>query len=144
MILNGIQSNQTRKTHHALNISTNVLCWNTVIPAQMKHTVALREHQIAGLIPWILCALQLPSVEFCSPIAVVWCDINASQMTESRFGEADCTLDESLHLVLVDENSTLVQAMAWCPPATSHYLGQCLPSSMSPYGFTRVKHKPYI
>ena len=40
--------------------------------------------------------------------------------------------------------STLVQVMAWCRQATSHYLSQCWPSSMSPYGVTRpqwVKNK---
>ena len=38
---------------------------------------------------------------------------------------------------LTDGKSTLVQAMAWCSQATSHYLSQCWPSSMSPYGVTR-------
>ena len=33
--------------------------------------------------------------------------------------------------------STLVQVMAWCRQATSHYLSQCWPSSMLPYGVTR-------
>ena len=36
-----------------------------------------------------------------------------------------------------NERSTLVQVMAWCRQATSHYLSQCWPSSMSPYGVTR-------
>ena len=38
---------------------------------------------------------------------------------------------------LTDDKSTLVQVMAWCRQATSHYLNQCWPSSMSPYGVTR-------
>ena len=38
---------------------------------------------------------------------------------------------------LTDDKSRLVQVMAWCPQATSHYLSQCWPSSMSPYGITR-------
>ena len=33
--------------------------------------------------------------------------------------------------------STLVQVMAWCRQATSHYLSQCWPRSMLPYGVTR-------
>ena len=33
--------------------------------------------------------------------------------------------------------STSVQVMAWCRQATSHYLSQCWPRSMSPYGVTR-------
>ena len=38
---------------------------------------------------------------------------------------------------LTDDKSTLVQVMAWCRQATSHYLSQCWPSSMSPYSVTR-------
>ena len=38
---------------------------------------------------------------------------------------------------LTDDKSTLVQVMAWCRQAASHYLSQCWPSSMSPYGITR-------
>ena len=36
-------------------------------------------------------------------------------------------------LDLTDEYSTLVQVMAWCHLATSHYLSQCWPSSILPY-----------
>ena len=36
-----------------------------------------------------------------------------------------------------DDQSTLVQVMAWCCQATSHYLSQCLPRYLSPYGVTR-------
>ena len=42
-----------------------------------------------------------------------------------------------LSLDLTDEKSTLVQLMAWCRQASSHYLSQCWPSSMLPYGITR-------
>ena len=38
--------------------------------------------------------------------------------------------------VLSDDESTLVQVMAWCHQATSHYLNQCWPSSMLPYEVT--------
>ena len=37
----------------------------------------------------------------------------------------------------IDDQSTLVQVMAWCRQATSHYLSQCWPRSLSPYGVTR-------
>ena len=40
-------------------------------------------------------------------------------------------------LDLTDDKSTLVQVMAWCRQATSHYLSQCWPRSLSPYGVTR-------
>ena len=38
---------------------------------------------------------------------------------------------------LADGKSTLVQVMAWCRQATSHYLSQCWPRSLSPYDVTR-------
>ena len=38
---------------------------------------------------------------------------------------------------LTDEKSTLVQVMVWCHEATSHYLSQCWPRSISPYDVTR-------
>ena len=37
---------------------------------------------------------------------------------------------------LSDDKSTLVQVMAWCRQATSHYLKQCWPRSLPPYGVT--------
>ena len=39
-------------------------------------------------------------------------------------------------LDLTDDKSTLVQVMAWCHQAPSHYLSQCWPRSMSPNGIT--------
>ena len=38
---------------------------------------------------------------------------------------------------LTDDKSTLVQVMACCCQATSHYLNQCWPRSPVPYGVTR-------
>ena len=35
---------------------------------------------------------------------------------------------------LTNKKSTLVQVMAWCRQATSHYLSQCWSRSLSPYG----------
>ena len=40
-------------------------------------------------------------------------------------------------LGFTDDKSTLVQVMAWCRQATSHYLSKCWPRSMLPYGVTR-------
>ena len=40
---------------------------------------------------------------------------------------------------LPNGKSTLVQVMAWCRQATSHYLSQCWPRSVSPYGVTRAQ-----
>ena len=38
-----------------------------------------------------------------------------------------------------DDKSTLVQVMAWCHQAPSHYLNQCWPTSMIPYDITRLQ-----
>ena len=38
---------------------------------------------------------------------------------------------------LTDGKSTWVQVMVWCHQATSHYLSQCWPRSLSPYGVIR-------
>ena len=46
-------------------------------------------------------------------------------------------------LGFTDDQSTLVQVMAWCRQATSHYLNQCWSRSPTPHGVTRpqwVKH----
>ena len=40
-------------------------------------------------------------------------------------------------LGLIDDKSTLIQAMAWCHQAMSHYLSQFWTRSMSPYGVIR-------
>ena len=48
-----------------------------------------------------------------------------------------------ISLDFTDDLSTLVQVMAWCGQATSHYLIRCWPRSSLPYGITRpqwVKH----
>ena len=42
-----------------------------------------------------------------------------------------------MSLDFTDDQSPLVQVMAWCRQATSHYLRQCWPRSLSPYDITR-------
>ena len=42
-----------------------------------------------------------------------------------------------MSLIFTDDRSTLVQVMAWCRQATSHYLSRCWFRSMSPNGVTR-------
>ena len=42
-----------------------------------------------------------------------------------------------MSLDLADGISTMVQVMAWCHQATSHYQSQCWPRFMSPHGITR-------
>ena len=50
------------------------------------------------------------------------------------------SVEIDFRLMLLDlssEKSTLVQVIAWCRQAAIHYLSQCWPSSISPYGVTR-------
>ena len=42
-----------------------------------------------------------------------------------------------MSLDFTDDQWTLFQVMAWCHQATSHYLSQCWPISLLPYGVTR-------
>ena len=42
-----------------------------------------------------------------------------------------------MSLDFINDQSTLVQVMAWCDQATSHYLSQCWSRSLSPYSVTR-------
>ena len=44
-----------------------------------------------------------------------------------------------MSLDLIEENSILVQVMAWCRQATSHYPNQYWPSPMWPSGITRLQ-----
>ena len=44
-----------------------------------------------------------------------------------------------MSLNLTDDKSTLVLVMAWCHQATSHYLNQCWPRPIMPYGIIRPK-----
>ena len=39
----------------------------------------------------------------------------------------------------MNDQSTLVQVMAWCHQATSHYLSQCWPKYLLPYDVTRLQ-----
>ena len=49
-----------------------------------------------------------------------------------------CEIDLILmSLDFTDDQSTLAQVMVWCHQATSHYLSQCWPGSLLPYGVTR-------
>ena len=55
-------------------------------------------------------------------------------------GGMPSTYDNALRWMpqgLNDDKSTLVQVMAWCRQATSHYMNQCWPRSPTPYGVTR-------
>ena len=68
------------------------------------------------------------------------------RQVEKCYIQTDWQLRHSLwnfSQVNVKRHNWLVQIMAWCRQATSHYLNHCWPRSMSPYSITRpqwVKH----
>ena len=45
---------------------------------------------------------------------------------------------------LSDDKSTLVRVVAWCRQPTSHYLNQCWPRSLPPYGVTRLQWVKWV
>ena len=55
-------------------------------------------------------------------------------ITEGRFSTHCVTALRWMPKILINDTATLVLVMAWCCQATSHYLSQCWPTSMSPYG----------
>ena len=79
-----------------------------------------QHHKIWPIVPWeIWIKFQLVIFKLILQIddCGIYCDIALSWMS----------------LNLTDNKSTLVQVMAWCHQATSHYLCKCWPKSMSPY-----------
>ena len=46
-----------------------------------------------------------------------------------------------MSLDFTEDQSTLLQVMSWCRQATSHYLNQCWPRSLSPDNTTRAWRK---
>ena len=68
----------------------------------------------------------VPLVSFFNLLSHMYCSIN---FHEPRWVVLDPT----------DDESKLVQVMAWCHQTTSHFLKQCWPRSMSPYGITRLQ-----
>ena len=55
-------------------------------------------------------------------------------LVNGGWGISDWIAFRWMPLDLTDDESTLVQVMAWCSQATNHYLSQCWPRFMSPYG----------
>ena len=97
--------------------------WNFVVHGPWRHHVAslnLINSLAPGKFEWnfgyviFKRILVIDGWGICCEIALIW-----------------------MSLDFTDDQSTLVQVMAWCRQATSHYLKHCWPRSMSPYGVTR-------
>ena len=61
-----------------------------------------------------------------------------AELDLGKFPSGEC------HWTFSNEKLALVQVMAWCHQATSHYLSQCWPKSMSLYGITRPQWVNYL
>ena len=66
-------------------------------------------------------------------VAVIW----KVSFSNSSYRIVAWALTLALLSKFTNENSTLVHVMAWCLMAPSHYLNQCWPRSISPYGVNR-------
>ena len=95
-------------------------------------------------------------IEIFSALSIRWCTSTCSDnvapgrpgchfktaifILVSLIGIFTSSNDDALRWIpwdLTDDKSTLFQVMAWCGQAASHYLSQCWPRSMLPYGVTR-------
>ena len=62
----------------------------------------------------------------------------SEHMLQSKFMSLSCKITLSwMPWNTCDDQSTLVQVMAWCHQASNHYLSQYWSRSMSPYGVTK-------
>ena len=88
-------------------------------------------------IPWLLCQVSFNSLAPGRP----GCHFKTAIFNlVLLIGVFTASNDNALRWMpwhLTDDKSTWVQVMAWCHQAASHYLSQCWPGSMSPYGITR-------
>ena len=71
------------------------------------------------------------------------------QLFNSKCNFQSCFISSNLLMIMssrechvVDDKSTSAQVMACCLAAPSHYLSQCWPRSLSPYGITRPHVNP--
>ena len=78
-------------------------------------------------------------------LAPRWCgcsfkSVILEYMSQIKFMNASCEIAlRWMQQNTLDGMSTMVQVMALCHQAPSHYLIQCWPRSMSPYGVTRLQ-----
>ena len=91
------------------------------------HYVTTQHAQACTLISWGCVHLR-------------WCgsleDYTLWSLVNGGWGISSENSHRWMPLDLTDDKSKLVQVMAWCRQATSHYLSQCWPRSMSPNGIT--------
>ena len=78
--------------------------------------------------------------EWFNSLAPGRCGSKFKMVLRIKFMNTSCEIAvRRMLLSTFDDESTLVQIMAWCCQATSHYLNQCLHRSVLPYGATSSK-----
>ena len=106
---------------------------------------AMRRYGLDIIVLWMLCTVwspKCPDMDFDSltPWGLEW---NSRQLISKLilviggWGIFCEIAPRWMSLDLPDDKSTLVQVMVCCCQATSHYLSQCWPRSLSPYGINR-------
>ena len=74
-----------------------------------------------------------------APVApeMPWSGTHPSALYTTGWPADNRPRQDKTSLDFTEDKSTLVQVMAWCHQATSHYLSQCWPRFLSPYSVTR-------
>ena len=67
----------------------------------------------------------------------------SKHMLQIKFMSTSCGTALRIIAQSTFDKTTLVQVMAWCHQAPSHYLSQCWPRSMSPYGALGYNELPH-
>ena len=99
-----------------------------------RNTSVIRLHLLLERTPW-----RWTSINSLAPGKLEWIFRYLILQIISVIGGWGISCELALgwmSLDLIDNKSTLVQVMTRCRQATNHYLGQCWPRSMSPYGVT--------
>ena len=116
-----------------LVVSLSQSTWQLSVPPVM---IGLLESCHMVSLVWVIIASVYslaPGKSACDSKSVIFNLVLLIGIFRSSHGNALWWMPQDL----TDDKSTLVQVMAWCHQATSHYLSQCWLSSFSPYGVPR-------
>ena len=95
---------------------------------------------VTGPLCWESSSSNIEAINLLTPGRYEWQFKNAIFNPVLLYGTLRSSHDDAFRWMLQDFNddkSTLVQVMAWCRQATSHYLSQSWPRYMLSYGITR-------
>ena len=118
----------TRWIHHSMLFNSNLKCWLDMKSSLESRLVLMLNWSALtywplGALTAVQCQISKFQTNFKDKYIKYFCEIAIRWMPQH----------------LTDHQSTMVQVMAWCRQATSHYLSQCWPGSFSPYDVTRPK-----